>query len=119
MPNATLQVRREAGAQRALYAVTCKRLLGNGFGKDTTLATARCAPTSSCASCKDIPSLSPGQPSEIEDAFLGRRMHTREHHGAINRKNDGTAWLFDDEAPSKGEPAQVPVEWQQMLLADE
>jgi hypothetical protein len=27
-PNATLQVRRAAGAERMLYAVTCKRLLG-------------------------------------------------------------------------------------------
>jgi hypothetical protein len=30
-PNATLQARREAGAQRTLYAVACKRLLGTAF----------------------------------------------------------------------------------------
>jgi hypothetical protein len=46
-------------------------------------------------------------------------MQTREHHGAIYRKYDGTAWLLNDEAPQKGKPAQTPVERQQMRLADE
>jgi hypothetical protein len=32
---------------------------------------------------------SPGETPEVDDAFLRRRMQTREHHGSINRKDDG------------------------------
>src|SRR5918996_4098497 len=70
-------------------------------------ATARRALPSDYTSCDETPPLSPGQTPEIDDAFLWRWTQTRQHHGAINRQDNGTAWLFDDEAPRKGEPAQT------------
>src|SRR5919197_4715275 len=88
-------------------------------GSHLSPATARRTLPSSCAPCEATPPRSPGQTPEIDDAFLGRRTQTREHHGLIKRKDDGTAWLLDDEAPRKGKPAQPPVEGHQMLLTDE
>jgi hypothetical protein len=58
------------------------------------------------------PHRSPREPLEVDDAFLRGRLQTREHHWVIDRKDDGTTGLLDDEATRKGEPAKTPVKRQ-------